>query len=170
MTETTGAGGPAPRHVDARTLRGLAHPLRIHILEVLKLEGPATSAGLAERLGENTGTLSWHLRHLAAHGFIEEETGRGTRRERWWRAVRSTMVLDSAELRADPAARGAFAVSDWTHLRLTPDRLRALTEELARVVASYAPDPDAEPEADALPVVVQVQAFPYRAPGAGDEG
>ncbi|MFG2196234.1 ArsR/SmtB family transcription factor [Streptomyces sp. NPDC048639] len=96
--------------MDARSLRGLAHPLRMDILEALTLDGPATSTRLAERLGENTGTVSWHLRHLAQHGFIEEERDRGTKRERWWRAVKDRMVLNTSEFRHDPATRGALQV------------------------------------------------------------
>jgi DNA-binding transcriptional ArsR family regulator len=104
--------GPAEptRRIDARSLRGLAHPLRMSIFEMLSLDGPATATGLAERLGENTGTVSWHLRHLAEHGFIEEEAGRGTKRERWWRRVAVTNELNTADFREDPDTRGAFAV------------------------------------------------------------
>ncbi|MGW0931851.1 helix-turn-helix domain-containing protein [Streptomyces sp. NPDC002644] len=98
------------RRLDARSLRGLAHPLRMRMLEVLALDGPATATGLSARLGENTGTVSWHLRHLAQHGFIEEETGRGTKRERWWRVVEDTKVLETAEFHDDPDTRGALSV------------------------------------------------------------
>ncbi|MFF2846119.1 helix-turn-helix domain-containing protein [Streptomyces sp. NPDC058001] len=98
------------RRIDARSLRGLAHPLRMNIFELLSLDGPATSTRLAERLGENTGTVSWHLRHLAEHGFIEEETGRGTKRERWWRRVGVTNELKIADFRDDPDTRGALSV------------------------------------------------------------
>ncbi|MGW3955585.1 helix-turn-helix domain-containing protein [Streptomyces sp. NPDC004752] len=102
---------PRPiRRIDPRSLRGLAHPTRMEILELLSLDGPANATALAERLGENTGTVSWHLRHLAEHGFIEEETGRGTKRERWWRTVEVTNELNTADFRDDPDARGAFAV------------------------------------------------------------
>ncbi|MFC8077897.1 helix-turn-helix domain-containing protein [Streptomyces sp. NPDC057307] len=98
------------RRIDARSLRGLAHPLRMNILELLSLDGPATATGLAERLGENTGTVSWHLRHLAEHGFIEEETGRGTKRERWWRRTGVPNELNTADFRDDPRSRGALSV------------------------------------------------------------
>lgn len=98
------------RRIDARSLRGLAHPLRMKIFELLSLDGPATATGLSERLGANTGTVSWHLRHLAEHGFIEEETGRGTKRERWWRRVSATYVLKSADFHDDPDTRGALSV------------------------------------------------------------
>jgi DNA-binding transcriptional ArsR family regulator len=104
-------GAPRPvRRLDARSLRGLAHPLRMRILELLTLDGPDTASGLCRRLGENTGTVSWHLRHLADHGFIEEDTGRGTRRERWWRAVPVSRRLDTTDFRDDPDSRGALSL------------------------------------------------------------
>ncbi|MFG2891692.1 helix-turn-helix domain-containing protein [Streptomyces sp. NPDC048248] len=98
------------RRLDARSLRGLAHPLRMRILELLTLDGPDTATGLSRRVGENTGTVSWHLRHLADHGFIEEETGRGTKRQRWWRAVAVSRHLNTTEFRDDPDARGPLSV------------------------------------------------------------
>ncbi|GAA1353976.1 winged helix-turn-helix domain-containing protein [Streptomyces beijiangensis] len=98
------------RTIDARSLRALAHPLRVRMLDSLRLDGPATSSRLAEEFGENTGTVSWHLRNLAEHGFIEEDVDRGTKRERWWRAVEGTHVLHTSEMRKDPEARGAVDV------------------------------------------------------------
>ncbi|WP_405362754.1 helix-turn-helix domain-containing protein [Kitasatospora sp. NBC_00085] len=185
------------RRLDATSLRGLAHPLRMQIFELLNLDGPSTATRLAERLGENTGTVSWHLRHLADHGFIEEDTGRGTKRERWWRRVPVANRLDTTDFRDDPASHGALTlyvhqvvqnsfnrvtayidqewedewrdvgtVSDWSHLRLTPSQLKALNEEFEAVIARHTPGPDAEPDPDALPIVVQLQSFPRRAGGA----
>ncbi|MFJ1758301.1 helix-turn-helix domain-containing protein [Kitasatospora sp. NPDC088134] len=110
--------GDAPRRrLDAGSLRGLAHPLRMRLLDELRTNGPATSARLADRTGESTGTVSWHLRHLADHGFIEEETGRGTKRERWWRAVRGAIVLSATDFDRDPAARAALSVYQAENLR-----------------------------------------------------
>ncbi|GAA1971946.1 winged helix-turn-helix domain-containing protein [Kitasatospora viridis] len=110
MNEEPTPQRPPGRTVDPRSLRALAHPLRMRILDLLTDEGPATSARLADRLGENTGTVSWHLRHLAEHGFIEEEHGRGTKRERWWRRVRTPLNVNSAELVPDPATSAALDV------------------------------------------------------------
>ncbi|MBL1097424.1 winged helix-turn-helix domain-containing protein [Streptomyces coffeae] len=101
--------GPA-RRLDAHSLRGLAHPLRMRLYELLSLDGPATATLLAQRLGENTGTVSWHLRHLAEHGFIEEDTARGTKRERWWRGTGVINDLRIADFRDDPDAHGALSV------------------------------------------------------------
>ena len=73
--------------LDSAQLRTLAHPTRTRILSSLRLDGPATSAGLADRLDTNTGQTSYHLRVLAEVGLIEEDAERGTQRERWWRAA-----------------------------------------------------------------------------------
>lgn len=85
------ADGPARareiRELDARSLRGLAHPMRVQILNALALDGPSTATLLADRLGVRSGSTSWHLQKLAEHGFIEEMPERGTPRERWWRVA-----------------------------------------------------------------------------------
>jgi DNA-binding transcriptional ArsR family regulator len=95
--------------IDPRRLRALAHPLRMRILNILAAEGPATSTTLGRRLGQSTGTLSWHLRHLAEHGLIEEDPERGTRRERWWRTPPGQVLLEGAELFDAPQLRGPLS-------------------------------------------------------------
>ena len=71
---------------DARTLRALAHPLRIALLEALAVDGPLTATEVSERVGESPTTCSFHLRQLARFGFIEEGE-RGPGRRRPWRMV-----------------------------------------------------------------------------------
>jgi DNA-binding transcriptional ArsR family regulator len=68
-------------------LQALSHPVRLRMLGLLRIEGPATATTLATRLGLNTGATSYHLRHLAQHGFIVEDAERGNARDRWWRAA-----------------------------------------------------------------------------------
>lgn len=95
-------------HLDARSLRGLAHPLRMRLLDALRFSGPATASRLAETLGESSGATSYHLRQLAAHGFIEDAPERGKGRERWWKAVHLGLRFDDALLTdTDPEVRGA---------------------------------------------------------------
>ncbi len=72
--------------VDARTIKGLTHPLRVELLGLLREHGPSTATELGRRTGQSSGVTSYHLRQLAQYGFVEEDPGRGTRRERWWRA------------------------------------------------------------------------------------
>lgn len=105
--------------LDARSLRGMAHPLRPQILGLLRAEGPLTATRLAERLGQSSAATSYHLRQLAAYGFIEEDEGRGTTRERWWRARHRTTWFDTAIARApdsdvDPGELGVLA-DDYLH-------------------------------------------------------
>lgn len=100
------------RQLDPRSLRGLAHPLRMRLLAALREHGPATASQLAARLGESSGATSYHLRQLAAHGFIEDDPERGTARERWWKAAHRGNRVDTIEEflhHPDPAVRGALA-------------------------------------------------------------
>ncbi|MFF2962120.1 helix-turn-helix domain-containing protein [Streptomyces sp. NPDC057963] len=98
--------------VDARTLRGLAHPLRLRLLSALREFGPATASGLADRLGESSGATSYHLRQLAAYGFVEDDPERGKGRERWWRAVHAGTAFNTGRFLShpDPEVRGAVGV------------------------------------------------------------
>src|SRR5262245_36279272 len=43
---------PFRQHTDPQTLRALAHPIRLKLLEQLMLHGPATATELAERIDE----------------------------------------------------------------------------------------------------------------------
>jgi DNA-binding transcriptional ArsR family regulator len=69
---------------DARTMRALAHPVRLALIEVLGLYGPLTATQAGERIGESPTTCSFHLRQLAKYGFVEEAGG-GSGRARPWR-------------------------------------------------------------------------------------
>ncbi|MFD9356495.1 ArsR/SmtB family transcription factor [Streptomyces sp. NPDC060031] len=108
MPEEPDAPPPQVRMLDARSLRGLAHPLRIRMLATLRHDGPATASQLAERLGESSGSTSYHLRQLAAHGFVEDAPGHGKGRERWWQAAHDGTAFDEKLIYdEDPATRGA---------------------------------------------------------------
>ncbi|WP_432252377.1 ArsR/SmtB family transcription factor [Streptomyces sp. HNM1019] len=97
------------RVLDPRSLRGLAHPLRMRLLGALREYGPATASQLADRLGESSGATSYHLRQLATYGFVEDDPERGKGRERWWKAAHRGHRKGSAKFLAhpDPAVRGA---------------------------------------------------------------
>ncbi|MGW0286306.1 helix-turn-helix domain-containing protein [Streptomyces sp. NPDC003236] len=92
---------PPQVQLTARNLRGVAHPLRVRILTVLRTEGPATATTLARRLDLNTGATSYHLRQLAEYGFIVEAPSRGGRRERWWQAAHVNTVVPDDSVLAD---------------------------------------------------------------------
>lgn len=86
-------------------LRALAHPLRVEIMNELSDFGPATASMLAERLGESSGATSYHLRQLAKHEIIVEDTERGTGRERWWRMAPGGVTLGGPEVLDTAAGR-----------------------------------------------------------------
>jgi DNA-binding transcriptional ArsR family regulator len=69
-----------------RRLRGLVHPIRLRLLTLLQEDGPATASQLGRRIGQSSGVTSYHLRILAEHGFIDDDTERSNGRDRWWRS------------------------------------------------------------------------------------
>ncbi len=88
---------PVPTvRLDAQSLRGLAHPLRVRLLGLLRMDGPATASGLAAVVGESSGVTSYHLRQLAAYGFVvEDDAPHASKKERWWKAAHRTTVLET---------------------------------------------------------------------------
>jgi DNA-binding transcriptional ArsR family regulator len=86
----------------AADLRALAHPLRLQLLELLRAEGPSTASQLGRRLGESSGSTSYHLRALHRAGMIEEDEQRNGR-ERWWRRVPGRTLVPNS---LDPAVEG----------------------------------------------------------------
>ncbi|MFI6941705.1 ArsR/SmtB family transcription factor [Streptomyces sp. NPDC050418] len=119
------------RELDPRSLRGLAHPLRMQLLDALRRFGPATASQLAGRLGESSGATSYHLRQLATHGFVEDAPERGKGRERWWRAVhQGTRTNEELLYDPDPAVRGA--VNTLVHLQAD-----AHTRELSTFIGGF---------------------------------
>ncbi|MEU6366432.1 helix-turn-helix domain-containing protein [Streptomyces sp. NPDC046931] len=171
-----GAGPDGP-HVDAdavvldaKGLRALAHPVRVQLVGLLRKYGPSTATRLAERLGVNSGTASYHLRQLGAAGFVEEDAERGNARERWWRSVHRMTEFNDRDLAdREPEAALAYLQSvaaaytlrtqrmlnelqtmprAWRDtfdmsdwaLRLTPEEALALRQELRAVIARYRSD------------------------------
>lgn len=98
---------PAVQVTDVRALRALAHPLRTRLLGLLRIDGPSTASRLAERVGESSGSTSYHLRQLAAYGFVSDVPGEGNGRERWWRANHLMTSWEPDELVGQPGGREA---------------------------------------------------------------
>jgi DNA-binding transcriptional ArsR family regulator len=165
--------------LDAKGLRALAHPLRVELVNLLRRHGPSTATRLADLLGVNSGTASYHLRRLGAAGFVEEDTERGNARERWWRPVHQITRLNDVDLaEREPEATLTYlqAVSagynlrvqqtlsafdtmprDWRRvldlssrsLRLTAEEAERLRGELTEVLDRYRRD--TPEEADSAP-------------------
>jgi DNA-binding transcriptional ArsR family regulator len=137
----------------------LAHPTRLSVLEALAQEGPLTATQAGVLLGESAGTMSWHLRVLARHGFVTEANGSSGRRRPWmltalgtrWdpdpqsdaeRAAADTLsvvVLDrvigqlrawlAGKHRAPRVWQRAAVLTDWT-LYLTPNETEQLDHQI----------------------------------------
>ena len=129
---------------------------------MLRLEGPATATQLAQQLKLNTGATSYHLRQLAEHGFIVEDTERGDARDRWWKAAHQstragltarsedeaetteaylqtvalmyteTLMQAVSERRYLPRAWQEASTTSDWHLRLTPARAEQLVDAAGR--------------------------------------
>ena len=164
--------------LDAKGMRALAHPVRLAILERLREQGPDTATGLAPHVGASPSVTSWHLRHLAEHGLVEDAPSDGRGRKRWWQAVgrgiRFGGDTDPAAYRqlteAIEVAEGDL-VQSWRHevLPILEDewvaaagrwntRIIATPEELARLEQAV--------EALLTPYVQRKQAPEDAPPGA----
>ncbi|CAN5185145.1 helix-turn-helix domain-containing protein [soil metagenome] len=91
------------RWLDETSLKALAHPLRVQLMESLHEDGPATASVLARRLGETSGATSYHLRQLERHGFVADDPERGTGRERWWRSAVEGISVRGFDFLRNPA-------------------------------------------------------------------
>lgn len=95
---------------DPETLRAMAHPLRQRILIELNVREHARAADLARTLDVPANSISFHLRVLAKHHFIEEapELARD-KRDRVWKPVVERFQVDrnlaGAENAIDPYLR-----------------------------------------------------------------
>jgi len=135
------------RWLDATSVRALAHPLRLALLDRLGVLGRATATLLANDLGESSGSTSYHLRQLARHGFIEQAPG-GNGRERWWRQAAGGWGFNDHEMSRHPALRGAAdlvvrSTLDAAHQRLLealaswPDQSPAWREAMIQSIGHF---------------------------------
>lgn len=108
--------------LDARSLRGIAHPLRNQLLGLLRHEGPSTATKLAQRLGLSSAATSYHLRQLAEYGFVVEDEGRGKTRERWWRSAHRSTWFDRSMLSSDNDDEGETDALAEEYLRGVADK------------------------------------------------
>lgn len=179
--------------LDAWSLRGLAHPLRMRLLGLLRADGPSTATRLAARLGINSGATSYHLRQLATYGFVAEDASRAGGRERWWRSVHRVTHVDTealgpeaddvaeaflrgvTDVHAERSRRAADAWATlpdrWRHatdfsdfgLRLTPEESKVLRDEIFAVIGRYRRD---EPGAEGPPGSASVAVIVHLFPRA----
>jgi hypothetical protein len=113
---------PPGEIVDPAAMRALAHPLKWALMEVLLVEGAATSTRCAELVGESQANCSFHLRQLARYGLVEEAPT-SSKKERPWRL--STVEQSWRQVQPDEnRARAAAELERLWEVMLTyRDRL-----------------------------------------------
>jgi len=107
---------PAEPITDARTIRALAHPLRLKILDTLGERGPLTATEVSEYVAESPQSCSFHLRTLARYGYVEDAGG-GQGRNRPWKLTERTTYFRPVDADRETAAAisAAQAVIDASH-------------------------------------------------------
>lgn len=116
---------------DASTLKALAHPLRLRLLEAIWQMGSANAAELATLLENTQATCSWHLRHLAKFGYLQEVPNTNGRQRRWELVPQTQSISDNQDDRdlAGNAsavetllARELEALVTWRSVRYAQDQ------------------------------------------------
>jgi DNA-binding transcriptional ArsR family regulator len=125
---------PMRRIADAPTLRALAHPVRLAILEALGDREPLTATEAAQVVGESPSACSFHLRMLAKYGLVVADEAIGRRRP-WRRRDPSGFVFPAVD--DDPqTSLAAGALSDLVWSRLL-ERARAVLAARPRMSAGW---------------------------------
>ena len=113
---------------DAREMRALAHPLRLRLIGLLRIDGPATASALVTTVGVTPALAFYDLRQLGRYGFVVEdpELARDGR-ERWWRAAEARTSWDSAVFLDTPDRIAALSVAPPGAVPGVPGCARAST-------------------------------------------
>jgi DNA-binding transcriptional ArsR family regulator len=154
------------RFENPRSIRALAHPARVAIIDALATGEELTATQCAELTGLSPSATAYHLKLLERYGFAETAPPRPDRRERPWRASgRPTQVdLDTSTPAGASAAAAVVAAymdttrsvaveftedsaaepEEWRNaalnnfdLWLTAEEFQRVEEELAAVIAPY---------------------------------
>lgn len=165
---------------DLDTLKAISHPVRLRLLGALRTDGPATASSLGRRLGESSGSMSYHLRQLERFGFVGDDVEQPSGRERRWRALHDSTSLPSslAELpggrlyldvvrrrHEEYLAEGLAARDDtpgFDHsdylVRLDPEEMEQMLAEVGEVITRWSG------RSGSLTAAVHVLALPATRP------
>ncbi|HSZ38716.1 MAG TPA: helix-turn-helix domain-containing protein [Trebonia sp.] len=164
--ERTAEDAAPYRFENPRSIRALAHPARLAIIDALAAGEELTATQCAELTGLSPSATAYHLKLLQRYGAVEAAPPRPDRRERPWRAAARGFQADldtSTPARASAAAAVAAAHFDATRaigveftesadaepeewrngvldnadLWLTAEEFQRVGEELAAVVERY---------------------------------
>jgi DNA-binding transcriptional ArsR family regulator len=108
---------------DPRSIRALAHPARMAIIDALASGDELTATECAEVTGLSPSATAYHLKSLERYGLVEPAAARQDGRERPWRApTRRTEVDVDTSTAAGAAAAAALGLA-------LLDSSRAVAEE-----------------------------------------
>jgi DNA-binding transcriptional ArsR family regulator len=104
----------------------MTHPVRRRLIDLLSAGGPATVGTLADRTGQRVGSISHHVKVLAANGLIEEapELARD-RRESWWRIAKASWRWSVTNFQDDPAGEVIARAAEEQTLRANFDKAKS---------------------------------------------
>ena len=105
------------RFENPRSIRALAHPARLAIIDALAAGEELTATQCAELTGLSPSATAYHLKLLERYGLVETAPQRPDRRERPWRATGRQFQADldtSTPAGASAAAAVAAAYFDTT--------------------------------------------------------
>ena len=179
-----------PVLTDPEVLEALAHPVRLDLLTYLMANGPASASTCARAVGDTPSNCSYHLRTLAGHGLVQRVESADRRQRPWRATItgftlephadpatpsgRGTAAVMAASLALEqrllrdylshrdsvPAAwREVDLASSYT-LRISPDELRVLGEQLDALIRPLIAAGRQSAPADAELVEVDLYAFP----------
>ena len=109
--------GPAYRFENPRSIRALAHPARLAIIDALATGEELTATQCAELTGLSPSATAYHLKLLERYGLAETAPPRPDRRERPWRATGRQIQAD-LDISA-PAGASAAAAVVAAHIDMT---------------------------------------------------
>ena len=180
---------------DPRSIRALAHPLRLELSSLVGRASRITTADAARALGISHGLASHHLHQLAKYGFVEQ-VGGADNRERPWQLVATSTSTEGIEDQPGGAAavavleqvvaeRALAALEDWHERRanwppawrahtgvahsstlyLTEPELAGLTEAIGALLWRYAEERPLDDVASRPPGSVPVDFVTIVVPG-----
>src|ERR1700747_1460038 len=85
------------RFENPRSIRALAHPARLAIIDALATGEELTATQCAELTGLSPSATAYHLKFLERYGFAEAAPSRPDRRERPWRASERRIQVELDE-------------------------------------------------------------------------
>jgi DNA-binding transcriptional ArsR family regulator len=108
---------PPYRFEDPRSIRALAHPARLAIIDALATGEELTATQCAELTGLSPSATAYHLKLLERYGLAETAPPRPDRRERPWRATGRQIQTDLDI--STPAGASAAAAVVVAHIDMT---------------------------------------------------